>query len=111
MKAPNLVLRCYARQEDGVWVTVCVDLCLAAQGATFLEAKAKLEAQVADYVEEALTVDKESAAELLTRRAPLSQRMEYWFIVLMTKLHLLRRRIGRAFSTILPVHVRNDCHA
>ena len=72
-----------------------------------------LDAQVASYVEEALTVDRASAYELLNRKAPVSQRLEYWFIRLMYGAHLMGTRLGQAFKTILPVHVSpgKDCHA
>lgn len=111
MKAPNLILRCYLKPSHGQYIAVCVDLCLAAQADTAKEARAKLEAQVVSYVGEALTIDRESADWLLTRKAPLLQRIEYHIIVFAHKLHMLRRRLGQTFNTILPVHVGNHCHA
>lgn len=113
MKAPDLVLRCYAKRDGDQWVAVCIDLCLAAQADSFAEARAALDAQVVSYVEEALTVDRASAYELLNRKAPVSQRLEYWFIRLMYGAHLMGTRLGQAFKTILPVHVSpgKDCHA
>lgn len=71
------VLRCYAEKKDGFWIAACPQFTLAAQGETFEEAKEKLEGQIKSYVVEALTVDKEHAAELLGRRAPLSMRLGY----------------------------------
>ncbi|MCP5191010.1 MAG: DUF1902 domain-containing protein [Pseudomonadales bacterium] len=111
MKAPDLVIRCYVKRAHDQWVAVCVDLCLAAQADTQHEAKEKLMAQIYSYVEEALTVDKEFADELLNRKAPLHQRMEYWFILAAHKVNLLRTGIGQVFKTILPVHVGHNCHA
>ena len=60
MKAPELILRCYLKKRDGQWVAVCIDLCLAAQADTASEARRRLEAQIVDYVEEALTVDRDA---------------------------------------------------
>ncbi|WP_157687041.1 type II toxin-antitoxin system HicB family antitoxin [Pseudomonas alkylphenolica] len=71
------ILRCYAEKKDGYWIATCPQFTLAAQGDTFEEAKEKLERQIKPYVVEALTVDKEHAADLLGRRAPLSMRLGY----------------------------------
>ena len=111
MKAPNLILRCYSKQAHGQHVAVCIDLCLASQADTPGEARAKLEQQVWSYIEEALTIDRDSAAELLSRKAPLSQRAEYWLIRIASKAHLLQSGIRQVFNTILPVHVGPSCHA
>lgn len=113
MKAPDLVLRCYAKRDGDQWVAVCIDLCLAAQSDSFEAARRALDQQIISYVDEALTVDRASAFELLNRKAPLSQRAEYWLIRFMHGAHLMRTRIGSAFRTILPVHVGSgkDCHA
>lgn len=111
MKTPDLIVRCYLKPTHGQFVAVCVDLCLAAQADTAKEARAKLEEQIRDYVEEALTVDRAFAAELLTRKAPISQRIEYWLIHLAHKAHILKAGIGQAFKTILPVHVGQHSHA
>lgn len=80
MRRSPFYVRCYAKMDGDQWVAVCVDLCLAAQADSIEDAKRKLEAQVRDYVVEALTVDQEHAAELLTRKAPLANRIEYWII-------------------------------
>lgn len=79
MRNPFYV-RCYAKRIDGQWVAVCIDLCLAAQADTYQEAKAKLEAQIQEYVYEALTIDREHAQDLLNRKAPLANRIEYLLI-------------------------------
>lgn len=111
MKAPNLILRCYAKREEGQWVAVCLDLCLAAQHDTLEGARSLLEEQIVSYVEEALTVDRASAEMLLSRKAPLSQRIEYHIIAAAQRFHVLRSRIRTAFSTTLPLHVGKSCHA
>lgn len=81
MKANKLIVKCFAKQEDGVWVASCLDLCLAAQGDTFDEAKRKLEEQIIFYVKEAVE-DEEYGDQLLNRSAPLSSWIEYYFIKL-----------------------------
>lgn len=111
MKAPELVLRCYIKPADGHWVAICIDLCLAAQAETAIDARRKLESHIFSYVEEALTVDREFAGELLSRKAPVGQRLEYFAILTLYQLRLLGNGMGQAFKTILPVHVGPNCHA
>lgn len=83
MNPKELIMKCYAEQEGGCWVAVCLDFNLAAQGDSFGEVKSKLEAMIADYVHDALAGDdKPYAAQLLSRRAPLSFWLKYYFIKL-----------------------------
>ncbi len=79
MNASQLVIKCFAKKTEGVWVAVCLDFCLAVQGDSFEDVKCKLEGQISTYVTEALQ-DKEHGGQLLTRRAPLSYWIEYYFI-------------------------------
>jgi hypothetical protein len=80
MKAKDLILRCFVKQDGDQWVAVCIDLCLAAQSETMDEAKQKLESMVHSYIEEALDTDREYAAQLLSRKAPFSQVMYYHWL-------------------------------
>lgn len=111
MKASDLILRCYIKRTHGQWVAICIDLCLAAQGDTRREAHARLVSQIHDYVREALTVDRESADMLLTRKAPLSQQVEYLLILVAHKVRWLKARLGHVFKTALPLQVEQNCHA
>jgi len=79
MNPKQLVIKCYAKQEEGVWVAASLDFGLATQSDSFEDAKRKLEEQIQFYVEEALQ-DKEFGGQLLSRRAPLSSWIEYYFI-------------------------------
>ncbi|EQB0734018.1 DUF1902 domain-containing protein [Klebsiella oxytoca] len=72
-------LRCMAYQQNGVYVAACLDLSLAAQADTMKEAMSKLDAQIRDYLEEALS-EPEFADQLLNRKAPLSMWIKYWII-------------------------------
>lgn len=100
MNSNNLVLKCYAEQEDGVWVAVCLDFNLAAQADTLPEAKEKLEAMILSYVREALTIDLDYADQLLTRRAPLSAWLRYYLIKVCNLFHNHKHAI---FSEIMPM--------
>lgn len=77
MTPQTLTVRCMAWQESGVWVAVCLDFALAVQGDSPQDVRAKLHEQIADYVDEALTIDAAHAEELLARRAPLRDRLRY----------------------------------
>ena len=98
----NLIVRCLARREGDVFVAICVDLTLAAQGATLHEAREKLHAQIASYIGEALTVDRKYAPALLSRKGPLADRLVYRFC----QLRSMMRKHGRNFfvySEALPL--------
>lgn len=111
MKTPDLILRCYAVKRDQHWEAFCIDLCLAVQGDSINDVKSRLNAQITSYVEEALTIDRQHAAYLLSRKAPLKQRIEYGIIRAMRHFHVLHNGIRQAFKTIMPVHVGTHRHA
>ncbi|MFZ5579878.1 MAG: type II toxin-antitoxin system HicB family antitoxin [Pseudomonadota bacterium] len=76
----QLILRCLASKEDGQWVTFCLDFDLATQADTLEEAKRKLEAQIKEYVYDALAgEDQEFAEQLLSRRAPWHLWLRYYW--------------------------------
>jgi len=63
------------RPEGDQWVALCLDFDLAAQGASMAEVKDRLDAQIFDYVTQAVTVDRQNAPYLLRRKAPLRYRV------------------------------------
>jgi hypothetical protein len=111
MKTPDLILRCYAVKRSGHWEAFCIDLCLAAQADTFADARGYIETQIKSYVEEALTVDRQYAAYLLSRKAPIAQRVEYSLIRFFQSFHVLKNDIYQVYKTILPVHAGTPHHA
>lgn len=101
MKSRDLVLRGFAFQQEGQWVSVCIDFDLAAQGDTFQESHEKLRAMIEDYVADALIgPDRDFAGQLLSRKSPLRLRAYYHFIVTLQRLGLyrLRRVLAQAWS-------------
>ncbi|MBQ0795552.1 hypothetical protein [Zhongshania sp.] len=80
MKPKNMVLRCYAERQGSIWVTVCIDLCLAAQADSLQEAKDKMHEQVREYLEDAFGQHSDYFEDLMFRPAPLSQILKYHFI-------------------------------
>ncbi len=66
IRPSELKVRCYAEREaPGVWVALCLDFDLAAQGETFEEAKGKLDAMIDDYVREAWDGEDQPYADAL----------------------------------------------
>ena len=100
MKPISLKVRCMAWQEQDMWVAACIDLTLAAQGATLDAAKARLHEQIGVYVNEAVGVDAEHAEALLERRAPLHDRMRYVFWRAVAQRPRLRRTAGKLARAI-----------
>lgn len=101
LPSAKLVVRCVARRRGDVWVALCVDFTLAAQGDSLEEAREKLHAQIADYVTEAVTVDAEHAAELLKRKGPLLHRLQYRLAAFTTAFRRLHDRY--AYTEPLPL--------
>lgn len=101
MKASDLLIRCYAEEEKtGLWVAVCLDFNLAAQADSYPEVKQKLESMISSYVTEALTIDIEYADQLLSRKAPLSTWLKYYYI---KTSHFIHDNKHFAFYGILPM--------
>lgn len=101
MNPQQLILKCYAENESGNWVAVCIDLNLAAQGQTFEETKVKLEAMIDEYIHDALVgEDKAFAAQLLSRKAPLSLRLRYWSIRFK---NALSYNADKIFNEVMPL--------
>lgn len=104
LKPNDLILRCYAERDGALWVAVCIDLGLAAQGDSLANVTQKLEEQIKEYVIDAVAgPDREFAAQFLTRRAPLSQRLRYHVIRILCRLHAFRNGTHRTFKESLPL--------
>ncbi|WP_405126776.1 hypothetical protein [Ralstonia pseudosolanacearum] len=104
MKASGLLLKVYGERENDQWTFVCLDFSLAAQGSTINEARQKLEEQIFEYIREATVgEDKEHAATLLRRRAPLKYYAK-WYLG-MTLLRLFGRKSSheQAFRESVPM--------
>lgn len=82
--------------EGGQWVAACIDFTLAAQGDTLEQARDRLHAQIGSYVTEAVGIDAEHAEQLLTRRAPLLDRMRFAFWRVVSRRPRMRRLAGQA---------------
>ena len=102
---PNqMILRCYAELDGDQWVAVCLDLSLAAQGDSFAEVRKKLQGQIAEYVYD-VTVgqDRENAAQLFPRRAPLVDWLRYYSYKARARIGGLNGNLRQLFIEILPM--------
>jgi hypothetical protein len=99
MKPRDLLLRCYANTDGDQWQAFCIDLCLAAQGDSFIEAKRKLESMIKEYLYDALFGEhKEYADQLLNRRAPFKQLITYHYYACMYHVGMFRDGIHKLFK-------------
>ena len=104
MKPNNLLLRCYAKNIDNQWSAVCLDLCLATQADTFEEARQKLEAQISEYVYDAIAgEDAAYAGDLLNRKAPLGQWIEYYWYHFLVRVVHAKDGFHKLFNETLPL--------
>lgn len=100
MRPGDLVIRCFAEKIDDQWVGVSLEFGLAAQGDSLAEVKAKLDAQIREYVNDALVgEDRAHARYLLSRRASLREHLRYYCVL--AKCHLFGRQAGPKARTRL----------
>jgi predicted RNase H-like HicB family nuclease len=104
-----MIIRCYAEKDGNLWVAVCIDFGLAAQGESYELAREKLHGQIGEYVYDALVgEDKAHAGALLSRRAPLSQVVRFYFMWRLSQLNLLGQHVLKKFKEVMPVVPADD---
>ena len=79
LRPADLVVRCWTGKRDQLWLACCIDFNLAAQADSRAEAKRKLNSQILEYIEEAVTVDSDHADSLLHRSAPWYEVVQWEF--------------------------------
>ena len=96
-------LHCIATKEGNYWSARCLDFTLYAVGDTLEEAKSKLYSQINEYIYDAIEgEDKEFAAELLLRKAPLKDWVIYHVIDFFVRCSYLKEKIGEVFNPAIP---------
>ena len=109
MRAKELILRCYMVRREDYFFASCIDLGLGVQADSAEEAKKKLEQQIHSYIEEALTVDREYASQLLTRKAAMSERLLYSWLQFRNWCSGTKPRngsgVGKAFEEPMPLRL------
>jgi len=105
MRPNQLILRCYAERDGALWMAVCLDLSLAAQGDSFEDARRKLDAQIQEYVKDALGgQDEKHAAYLMSqRKAPFAEWARYYFMKWAVR---LARAMHRPAPAVTPFRER-----
>ena len=95
MLSKDLVIHCFAQENNGVWEAFSIEFGLAARGNTFHDARNNLDEQIREYIVDALVGDdKEYARQLLSRKAPLSLRMKYYRIKLQNRIYSTLKSLG-----------------
>ena len=86
MSPARYVLRCYAhRTRKGNWYGACLELNLATEADTLEELRAELNDIIVSYVESVFdTEDEDSIPDLLTRQAPLRDKIKFQGIRLLS---------------------------
>ncbi|MCP5273486.1 MAG: hypothetical protein H6936_01270 [Burkholderiales bacterium] len=110
MKPIELLVRCYANKDGDQWQAFCIDLCLSAQGDTLADAQGKLHLMIADYVTEALTIDREHAEYLLNRKAPIKQIATYHYYKILHSIGRLKSELHTLFKETIPLVPQNYAH-
>jgi hypothetical protein len=104
MSTRQLVLRCYAEKKQEHWQAFCLEFDLAVQAESFQEAKSKLEAQIVDYVTDALVgEDKEYADQLLSRRAPLRHWAKWYWYCASSNFFNMKNGVHKLFKEPMPL--------
>lgn len=89
----TMMVRCLAECKNGQWQAFSLEFGLAAQADSFVEAKAKLDGMIQDYLYDAYVgEDREHARELLTRKAPYQVFARYYLAALVAGAAKLVRR-------------------
>jgi hypothetical protein len=100
-------VRCFAQPtRSGQWQAFSLEFGLAVQADTYPEVKRKILDMINSYAHEALTIDREHAAELLTRKASIPVHFRFYVVRALsavvrwlTKQHLAKNgmAVGRTF--------------
>jgi hypothetical protein len=104
MKPRELIVRCYAEKSGDLWHAVCIDLNLASQDRSLDRAKRKLDAQIGEYVYDALAgEDRQFADQLLKRKAPLLLRLKYYRFYLVHQVMKFKDGVHQLFTLPVPL--------
>lgn len=103
MNTRDLMIRCLAVREENLWVGICLPFDLAVQAESYAEMKTKLDEQILHYLQDALGgQDKDHAAELFNRRAPLKYYLQYYCAAAMEHIRHHTDNLRR-FKTLVPL--------
>lgn len=105
----QLVLKCYGyRTGENKWVGVCLNFNLAVEAESSDTLIQKMGEVISSYIEAVLdTEDKASIPELLSRHAPISDWLKYYFISGLFFATRLKRYF--TFKEAIPFHLAHSC--
>ena len=99
----NAYLHLLVQKHDNYWSARCLDFTLYAVGDTVQEAREKLDAQIEDYLYDAIEgIDKDYAAQLLLRRAPWQEWVKYYLVVFLQHFRIVSENLGEAIKSSIP---------
>ena len=88
----TVTLRCYALRHGHLWHAICTDLDIAADGASFQDARASLLVCMELYLEAITELSPDEQRQFLTRRSPWYVRLK---MALLAALRFARREESR----------------
>jgi len=98
----NLTLRCYAFKKDNKYYACCIDLNLVDQSDSMSEVIRLLTENIQGYLN--IFIEKpELYDELIPRLAPLSYRIQYYWINIKLGLHYLLSRYTDQYKSFLQI--------
>lgn len=102
----RMILRCYAEQQtQDLWIAVCIDLNLAVQGESYRSVRKKLNAQIDDYLYDAMVGDDHQYVDqLIPRYAPLKFFLKYY----LSYLRVYIRHTIRDFPRVIHLQPRSS---
>ena len=104
-------IRIFGYREGDVWQAYCIDFNLAAQADTAEEVRSIMLEMVKTYVDDALEgQDKAHADVFLNRKAPLSIRLKYYWVLAKHAVYQLRRKLDFAFTDMLYIDTLQNNH-
>ncbi len=105
MRPRDMVLRCYAEKKGEQWQAFCLDLTLAAHGDSLEDVKKRLDEMILSYVYDATVgEDSQYADQLLSRRAPWSFWLTYYWYKSVYKARIAKNGLRCLFTTTMPMH-------
>ena len=103
MKVTTMNIRCIIKQDDDLWVAISLEFGLATQADTFDLAKANLEEQIKEYIEDAFGQNNKYKQQLLSRKGPASWFIAFYFMQL--KSFFSDKKEWFFFTPNIPSHV------
>lgn len=83
-------IRCLIKNEGNLYVALSLDFGLATQAFTIQEAKQKLENQIEEYINDALSADEDKKKYLLSRKGHWQWFIMYYSVYWLSKLHIFK---------------------